>query len=80
MEGIPDPHNVALGRAIRKLRGEAGLSQQELASRAHLPVDELGLIEAGGIEADWGTLRHIAYGLEVGLPDLLREAEGTSAP
>lgn len=75
MEGLPDPHNVALGLAIRRSRDEAGLTQEALATRSGMPVAELGLIEDGAVEADWGTLRHIAYGLDVDLPDLLRQAE-----
>jgi transcriptional regulator with XRE-family HTH domain len=80
MEGIPDPHNVALGRAIRRSRDEAGLTQEELAAQAQMPIAELSLIEDGGIEADWGTLRHIAYGLDMDLPDLLRRAEDPASP
>lgn len=40
-----------------------------------MPVAELGRIEAGAVDADWGTLRHIAYGLETDLGDLFRLAE-----
>jgi transcriptional regulator with XRE-family HTH domain len=57
------------------LRKEAGLAQEELAERAEMPVTELGQIEAGAVEARWGTLRHIAAGLETALGDLFRLAE-----
>lgn len=80
MEGITDPHNAALGRAIRRSRHAAGLTQEQLAARAQMPVAELGLIEDGGVEADWGTLRHIAYGLDMDLADLLRQAEDPASP
>lgn len=70
-----EPQNVALGRAIRRLRKEAGLAQEELAERAEMPIAELGQIEAGTIEARWGTLRHIAAGLETTLADLFRLSE-----
>ncbi len=40
-----------------------------------MPVAELSQIEAGAIEARWGTLRHIAAGLETTLADLFRLAE-----
>ena len=74
--GAPrEPQNVALGRAIRSLRKEAGLTQEELAERAQVPVEELRQIEAGAIDAHWGTLRHLAYGLETNLADLFRLAE-----
>jgi transcriptional regulator with XRE-family HTH domain len=67
-----EPENVALGRAIQRLRTEAGLSEEELARRAELPIAELRQIEAGEVEADWGTLRHIASGLGTSLGDVFR--------
>ena len=70
-----ESQNVALGRAIRKLRKEADLSQEELAERAQTPAGELRQIEAGVVEADWGTLRHIAYGLETSLAEVFRLSE-----
>jgi transcriptional regulator with XRE-family HTH domain len=74
-----EPENVALGRVIRKLREESGLSEDELARRAQLPVEDLRQIEAGDIDADWGALRQIAYGLETSLADLFRQAEEPEA-
>lgn len=70
-----EPQNVALGRTIQKLREEARLSEDELAGRAQMPIAELRQIEAGAVDADWGTLRHIAYGLETTLDDLFRLSE-----
>lgn len=70
-----EPENVALGRAIQKLRKEAGLSEEELAGRAELPIAELRQIEAGEVEADWGTLRHIAHGLGTSLAEVFRLAD-----
>jgi transcriptional regulator with XRE-family HTH domain len=70
-----EPENVALGRAIQQLRTEAGLTEEELAGRAKLPIAELRQIEAGEIEADWGTLRHIASALGTSLADVFRLAD-----
>ena len=70
-----EAQNVALGRAIRALREKAGLSEEELAGRAEMPVAELRRVEAGEVEADWGTLRHLAYGLETNLSNVFRLAE-----
>jgi transcriptional regulator with XRE-family HTH domain len=70
-----EPQNVALGRAIRQLRKEAGLAQEELAQRAEMAAGELSRIEAGATEARWGTLRRIAAGLETTLADVFRLAE-----
>ena len=70
-----ESENVALGRAIQKLRSEAGLTEEELAGRAEMPVAELRQIGAGEVEADWGTLRHIASGLGTNLADVFRLAD-----
>jgi DNA-binding XRE family transcriptional regulator len=72
MEDAQDRHNKALGRAIRQLRKKVGLTQQQLADLAQLPVPELRQIEHGGIEADWGTVRHLAKEMEVSLADVFR--------
>lgn len=40
-----------------------------------MPVEELRRIEAGTIEARWGTLRHIAAGLGTPLADVFRLSE-----
>jgi len=70
-----DVHNIALGNAIRQLRKEAQLAQRELADRADVPGTELERIESGGVDADWGTLRRLAYAMDVELPELFRRTE-----
>jgi transcriptional regulator with XRE-family HTH domain len=75
MEKTRDAHNIALGTAIRRLRKEAKLTQQQLAERAGVPVERLRQIETGDIDAEWGTLRHLAYALGVELPDVFRLTE-----
>lgn len=79
MAGPRDPHNVALARAIQKSRNEAGLTQQQLADRAEIPVVALQQIEAASVDADWGTLRHIASGLGTSLSDLFQLVEELEA-
>lgn len=79
MAGPRDPHNVALAQAIQKLREEAGLTQQQLADRAEIPVVALEQVEAASIDADWGTLRHIAKGLGTSLADLFQLVEELEA-
>jgi transcriptional regulator with XRE-family HTH domain len=75
MDGKPDHHNVALGGAIKQLRKGAGLTQRQLADLAQVPVPDLRLIEHGNVEADWGTIRHLAKGMEVKLADVFRLTE-----
>jgi transcriptional regulator with XRE-family HTH domain len=79
MAGPRDPHNVALAQAIQKLRKDAGLTQQQLADRAEIPVVSLRQIEAANIDADWGTLRHIAKGLETSLSGLFQLVKALEA-
>lgn len=64
-----------LGAAIRRLRQKRKLSQQALAERAGMSGSWLSRVEAGAVEVRWGSLRKIAYGLDVTLPELLEEAE-----
>ena len=79
MEEKRDPHDIALGAVIRHLRKQAELSEQELADRAQMPVARLRQIEGGSVDAEWGTLRHLAYALEVELADVFRLTEELEA-
>lgn len=64
----------ALGRAIRELRIERDLSQEELALRADLHPTWLSHLEAGRNPA-WGTVRRIADALDVPVSELALRAE-----
>jgi DNA-binding XRE family transcriptional regulator len=75
MERTRDVHNIALGKAIRQLRKDARLTQQALADGAEVPVEELRRIEIGAVDADWGSLRRLASGLDVDLPEVFRLTE-----
>jgi len=75
MERTRDVHNIALGKAIRQLRKDARLTQQALADRAEVPVEELRRIEIGAIDADWGSVRRLAHALDVALPEVFRLTE-----
>lgn len=70
-----ESHNVALGKAVRQLRKEAKLTQRSLADRAGIAVEELRQIERGRVNADWGTVRHLAYAMETKLADVFRLTE-----
>jgi transcriptional regulator with XRE-family HTH domain len=72
MAGTPESHNVALGRAIQRLRKDSKLTQQQLADRARLSVRELREIERGTVSADWGTVRYLAYGMDRKLAEVFR--------
>lgn len=66
---------AALGAAIRTLRAEADLSEEELSERAQVEPALLAAVEDGRREPTWGDLRRIARGLETPLDQLLDLAE-----
>ena len=57
------PELAALGEAVRRLRLEAGLSQEELAERASADFTLVGNVERGQRNPGYKTLRQIATGL-----------------
>lgn len=63
---------------MRKLRREAGLSQEELAARAGLEPILIAQIEAGKADPTWGDARRIAAALDTSvdrLAELVEELE-----
>jgi transcriptional regulator with XRE-family HTH domain len=65
-----------LGRAVRQLRRQAGLSQRQLAERAGISASWLSRIESGGHDPTWGDMRRVAAALDVPLELLSEIAEG----
>jgi transcriptional regulator with XRE-family HTH domain len=57
------PEQAALGEAIRRLRLEAGLSQEQLAERASTDFTLVGGIERGVGNPTYTTLVRLAAGL-----------------
>ena len=64
-----------LGRAIRQLRTERGLSQEELGLRAEIHPTWISHLESGRNNPAWGSVRRIAAALDVRLSELARLAE-----
>lgn len=73
------PEHAALGEAIRRLRLDAGISQEQLAERAQTDLTQVGGIERGVRNPSYTTLLRLAeaLGTSVGaiatLADELRE-------
>lgn len=65
----------ALGRAIRRLRTERGLSQEELGHLAEIHPTWISHIESGRTNPAWGTVRRIAAVFEVPLSAVVLLAE-----
>ena len=53
-----------LGKSIKRLRTEAGISQRDLADSAEVTPSFLSLIESGRREPSLATIRKIADALE----------------
>jgi transcriptional regulator with XRE-family HTH domain len=65
----------ALGLAIRSLRKERELSQEELGHRAEIHPTWISHIESGRANPAWGTVRRIATVFEVRLSEIVLLAE-----
>jgi len=70
-----DDPQIGLGKAIRKLRQDGGLSQETLGHRAEIHPTWISHIESGRINPTWGNVRRIAVGLKVPLAQLAELAE-----
>jgi transcriptional regulator with XRE-family HTH domain len=73
---MPPPHSddhIALGRAIRKLRAELGISQEELAHRSGLDRSYMGGVERGERNLSYSNLMKVANALGVRTSELLAE-------
>jgi transcriptional regulator with XRE-family HTH domain len=64
-----------LGRAIKQLRTDRGLSQEEIGLRAEIHPTWISHIESGRNNPAWGSVRRIAAALGVRLSELAALAE-----
>jgi XRE family transcriptional regulator, fatty acid utilization regulator len=70
----PDP---ALARAVRHLREQRKLSQEELASRAGTTFSTINRLETAKSAPAWATVRTVASALDVTLRELADAIEET---
>ena len=63
---------AALGREIRRIREESGLTQEELAERAELSSIYIGTIENGKRDPSLWTVCSLAEGLGIPMVELFR--------
>ena len=69
------PEHAALGEAIRRLRLEVGLSQEQLAERAGTDLTQIGGIERGVGNPSYTTLVRLAAALETSVGELATLAD-----
>ena len=65
----------ALGLAIRELRENAGISQEDLAHAAGVTTGTISAIERGRSNPTWATAKAIAAALDVSLTELASRSE-----
>jgi transcriptional regulator with XRE-family HTH domain len=69
-----DPDH-GLAQAVRRLRTDRGLSQEQLAHRANLTTSVVGAIEGARSNPQWATVKAIAAAIEVPLAELAALSE-----
>lgn len=67
--------NLAIGRTIRSLRNEKGLSQDVLSGLAGIARTHLSMIENGSKQANFETIWRIALALDMLPSELVRKIE-----
>jgi transcriptional regulator with XRE-family HTH domain len=67
------------GAALRRLRHERGVTQEELAFEADVTISTLSRIERGENSPTWTTTQAISTALGITLQDLARAVEGEQA-
>ncbi len=65
MESDEKRYLINFGNNLRKLRLSKGLSQENLANDANIPINQIGRIERAEISTTINTLHTIATALEM---------------
>ncbi len=76
----PSPDRAALGRAVRRLRLEAQMTQEDLAHAAGLHWTYVGGIERGERNPSWENVVKLARGLNTRVSRLAARAEEEATP
>lgn len=69
------PHAVALGRAVRAIRDETGISQVQLAEATGFMQSWISSVEHGRRNPSWTNVVRLAEGLHVSVVELVTRAE-----
>jgi transcriptional regulator with XRE-family HTH domain len=69
------PELGALGDAIKQLRTQAGLSQEQLAERASTDLTQIGGLERGTRNPSYSTLVRVAKALKARVGDIATLAD-----
>lgn len=66
---------AVLGKAVRQLREERGMTQEAVAFVAGVHPTWVSRIENGTLNPSWGMISRVAEALEVKVSELAKEAE-----
>jgi XRE family transcriptional regulator, regulator of sulfur utilization len=69
-----DQPQPALGKAIRQLREEHGMTQEALAHAAGVTVGHLSTIERGHSNPTWATVKAVAVSMDVAMAEVAERA------
>lgn len=72
------PDAAALGRAVRSIREERGMSQMQLAADAGFMQSWISQVERGRRNPSWNNVARLAEGLDVSVSELANRAETVS--
>ncbi len=61
------------GKSLKDMRTSRGLSQEELANDADIPINQIGRIERGEVNPSLSTLHSIASALNIRIRELLKD-------
>jgi transcriptional regulator with XRE-family HTH domain len=70
---------LILGRALRALRNEAGITQEQLAGRLKVDPTFVGRLERGQRGAHWRTIRRILIALDMSVTRFASAVEDVDA-
>jgi transcriptional regulator with XRE-family HTH domain len=68
---VREPPDLELSRALRRLREERSLTQEQLAFEAGITSSGLSRIERGLNDPGWTTVRRLTDALGIGLAELV---------
>jgi transcriptional regulator with XRE-family HTH domain len=74
----PPPDAAALGRAVRLIRDERGISQVQLSEATGLMQSWISHVERGARNPSWNNVVRLAEGLGVSVGQLVARAEDTA--
>jgi transcriptional regulator with XRE-family HTH domain len=69
------PEHAALGDAIKQLREQAGLTQEQLAELVETDLTQVGGLERGVRNPSYEMLHRLAKGLKVGVGEMTTLAD-----